>query len=291
MARQQRVMTLVARGSLALVVFVACVACVQFSPLFVLQYILFVMAHAQEQLRLALSTTPVDTSWDGQASFVWKQIEKRPLASGVVELVVDIGAHDGIWQSNSHLFLQHGWRGLLVEPHPKTFQRLRRNIGARFASSATLVRAAAGLEKYSGAGRLITRGWLDGTENRVESVSGACSNAEMDIVLASTAYDGGSEAECVPILPMPKLLRRAGVPRRFALLSLDVEWGPGGVARALGGLLASGYLPEFLIVENAQSARSSLARAGYEHLLSVRYDDVFRLRATPADDLPHAGPK
>ena len=85
--------------------------------------------------------------------------------------------------------------------------------------------------------------------------------------------------------------RRAGVPRRFALLSLDVEWGPGGVARALGGLLASGYLPEFLIVENAQSARSSLARAGYEHLLSVRYDDVFRLRATPADDLPHAGPK
>ena len=79
------------------------------------------------------------------------------------------------------------------------------------------------------------------------------------------------------MLPLPELLASESVPLRFALLSLDVEWGPKGTALAVRQMLDAGYRPEFLIIENAQAARPLLRGAGYEWQLNARYDDVFRL--------------
>jgi FkbM family methyltransferase len=39
--------------------------------------------------------------------------------------LVDIGAHDGITDSNSRKFVLDGWRAILVEPHPDLCGRLR----------------------------------------------------------------------------------------------------------------------------------------------------------------------
>ena len=244
------------------------------------EYVWFLLGSTLLQARLALSSGPVDTSWDGQADFVWKELQRQPLAIGTPQLVVDIGAHDGVWQSNSNLMLQHGWRAVLVEPHPSTYRQLLRNVGGKFGRRARLVRAAIGIngtEVSPGGGRATTRGWLDGTENRVvhanctpTRIVGGWSRA------AHRRYDGADA--CVPILPLPELLARLRVPRIFGLLSLDVEWSDVAVSHALRKLLRGGYRPEMLIVENSDKARPWLKQAyGYEHMLTARYDAVFRL--------------
>lgn len=40
--------------------------------------------------------------------------------------VVDVGANDGFYGSNSFPFVARGWRALLVEPHPKVFAKLQK---------------------------------------------------------------------------------------------------------------------------------------------------------------------
>lgn len=60
--------------------------------------------------------------------------------------VVDLGAFDGIIASNSYNFLELGWRGLLVEPTPGTFDVLRNTV-ARFGDQAALENVVVGDEK------------------------------------------------------------------------------------------------------------------------------------------------
>ena len=235
----------------------------RYGPLNLLQFVCFMAGHSLLSLRLALSRDLVDTSWHGQAEFIMRELKRHPLSSQVARLVVDIGAHDGVWQSNSHVFLQAGWRGLLIEPHERTYSSLQRNVGRRFPN-VRLVRAAVTASLHASPGRVVTRGWLDGTENRVDN---------------ATDCDGPA---CVTMLPLPLLLAREGVPRRFAFLSLDVEWGPAGTARALRAMLAHGYRPEILCVENAElfARPFVLEPAGYRKLLRVRYDTIFRLNSS-----------
>lgn len=40
---------------------------------------------------------------------------------------VDIGAYDGISNSNTYLLEQHGWSGVCFEPNPIAFKKLREN--------------------------------------------------------------------------------------------------------------------------------------------------------------------
>jgi len=41
-------------------------------------------------------------------------------------LVVDIGAADGIRYSNSRFLIEKGWNGLLIEPNPRNFEKLKK---------------------------------------------------------------------------------------------------------------------------------------------------------------------
>ena len=41
--------------------------------------------------------------------------------------LVDVGACDGLYLSNSRALLEMGWEGMLVEPHPETFKKLVEN--------------------------------------------------------------------------------------------------------------------------------------------------------------------
>lgn len=42
-------------------------------------------------------------------------------------MLVDVGAADGVFYSNSrHLIEEYGWKGILIEPEPEQYQELRR---------------------------------------------------------------------------------------------------------------------------------------------------------------------
>jgi FkbM family methyltransferase len=78
--------------------------------------------------RITISTTdaPVSTTFEwaqaGEASAL-----QRLLPVGIPQVVVDVGAHDGLFLSNSYPFFAAGWSGILIEPMPQVFQRLRSN--------------------------------------------------------------------------------------------------------------------------------------------------------------------
>lgn len=56
---------------------------------------------------------------------------RRLMSPDFPKIVVDVGASDGFYGSNSFPFVVRGWRSILVEPHPKVFARLQRLHRAR----------------------------------------------------------------------------------------------------------------------------------------------------------------
>jgi len=61
-------------------------------------------------------------------------------------LVVDIGAADGFRFSNSYWLINKGWRGLLIEPNNKNFEKLQNHHKGRMGGQVILVNEAAGKE-------------------------------------------------------------------------------------------------------------------------------------------------
>lgn len=49
----------------------------------------------------------------------------RLAGSACPRVMVDVGANDGFYASNSFPFVARGWQTLLIEPHPKVFVRLQ----------------------------------------------------------------------------------------------------------------------------------------------------------------------
>ena len=52
----------------------------------------------------------------------------EPLLRGIKKgFYVDVGAHDGVTDSNTLYFYRRGWRGVCVEPHKRYYQDLLRS--------------------------------------------------------------------------------------------------------------------------------------------------------------------
>ena len=62
-----------------------------------------------------------DTTFSGEFSAIRKLIGPDCPRS-----IVDVGAADGFYGSNSYPFLARGWRGLLIEPHPGSFAKTQK---------------------------------------------------------------------------------------------------------------------------------------------------------------------
>jgi len=62
-------------------------------------------------------------SWaqNGEDQLLWKLFNKPK------GFFIDVGAADGIRFSNTYLFEQRGWEGILIEPNPKSYEELQQN--------------------------------------------------------------------------------------------------------------------------------------------------------------------
>jgi len=56
---------------------------------------------------------------------------------------MEIGAYDGLFLSNTYCLLEKGWKGVMVEPSPEAFLKLRNNL-KQFQSNIQLVNCAIG---------------------------------------------------------------------------------------------------------------------------------------------------
>ena len=254
----------------------------------------------------------VDTSWDGQSSFVFHALLNRwqnyliynqtnhfGASSNEIQparFVVDIGAHDGIWLSNSNYFLQAGFSGLLVEPNPDTFTELdrtwpRSKVINSSKISYHVIRKKEKISEHSVIAKNIHKNNLAyTTKNKkqiiylVEAAIGFNQSKgnifDRSILLDATQSevkncDNGS----INIIPLPYLLEFVQVPKHFAVLSIDIEWEAQNYVKVLKDVILAGWHPEFLILElrGDLNARASIVRQGYEYLNTMRYDDIFSL--------------
>src|SRR3990167_9754252 len=58
-------------------------------------------------------------------NLIWNYFKDKPPGN-----LLDIGANDGRLFSNSLWLIEHGWGGVMVEPSPKAFEKLKENHGS-----------------------------------------------------------------------------------------------------------------------------------------------------------------
>jgi FkbM family methyltransferase len=209
------------------------------------------LEEAVQESKEAVGAGATDTSWHGQSSFVLADAAKRHITPG---FVVDIGAHDGIWQSNSYYFLQLGYPALLVEATPATYAKLVANVD-KYKKTAT---ANAIVSLSDGAPMRLSRmGWFDGTENTF----GRCLDK--------------TKGPCTKGVTLPTLLAENNVPKRSFLLSLDIEFDERTYVRMLESLKPSNYTFDYIVVESCCN-NELMASLGYKFLQKMGYDSVYR---------------
>jgi FkbM family methyltransferase len=169
--------------------------------------------------------------------------------------IVDVGANDGFYGSNSFPFVARGWRALLIEPHPAAFAALRRRHSGR--AHVTCLNLACG----AAPGSLPL--WVadDG-----------------DSTLATFApdqhshYRQGRSRQSVPVAVerLDAILTSQGFPRPLGILSIDTE---GWDYEVLSGLDLAVWRPRLVVTEDGARAQEEkvqyLRRHGYEFVRQV----------------------
>lgn len=151
---------------------------------------------------------------------------------------VEIGAHDGIFVSNSFGLAKRGWKGWLVEPHPDFAERCRRNL--KQFPQCTVVETAVG---------------SPGVASVELHVAGPLTTANPELLTEyrSTPWAADEVSETVLKVPcetLDALLNRLAIDREFEVLIVDVE---GFESQVFSGFDLKAWRPKMLIVELADT--------------------------------------
>lgn len=178
-------------------------------------------------------------------------LDSLPAEPGVF---VEVGAYDGVAQSNSVLLEQAGWRGLMVEANPGSYARC-----VRRRPKMTVIHAACVAKEPADGHTTITDVGLmsltaDSTlhgprrEEWLERGEGFAKRARQDIE--------------VPAATLDSLLAKHGL-EAFDLLLLDVE---GAELAVLQGLDLTRYRPRWIVAEDTydDEVADYLRQRGYD---------------------------
>lgn len=169
-----------------------------------------------------------DTTHHGEFSAI-----QRLMPPAAPKVVVDVGANDGFYGSNSFPFVARGWRAILIEPHPAVFAQLQERF--KRAPDVTCLNIAC-------AGSSGKRPLFLGTDGRSPSLSTLSSDAGL------LSQRGRShESIEVPVETLADVLNARQIPKEFGLLSIDTE---GMDYEVLLGLDCSVWHPRVIITED-----------------------------------------
>lgn len=169
-------------------------------------------------------------------------------------LMVEVGANDGLNQSNSLYFERKGWKTILIEPSPSIFKRCRSN-----RPLADVVNAACVSSSYVG----DTVRFIDvGLMSMVAGARGSLTEQRQWIERGEALQQLKSEEMTVPARTLTSLLSERNV-EKVDLLSVDVE---GYELEVLDGLNFSQFRPSFIVVEDSKGGEvtARICSYGYE---------------------------
>jgi FkbM family methyltransferase len=182
--------------------------------------------------------------------------EYIPQSEGVF---VEVGAYDGIEQSNSLYFERLGWRGVLIEAVPTTFERCKRN-----RPLATVVHAACVSPEFQGTEiSLVDVGLMslvDGARRSEQERQAWIQRGEAIQQITSTAC-------AAPARTLMSILVDLGIVQ-IDLLSVDVE---GYEAEVIAGLDLNRIRPRYIVVEDSGTSdlAAILEKAGYQTIAAM----------------------
>lgn len=172
--------------------------------------------------------------------YVWEVIGHQGLTPP--KLVVDIGAADGQTFSNSRLFIENGWRGVLVEPYAPNFAKLV----ALYQNTPGVMLCRVAVADYDGTGKMVQVG--DTLQTRFI----AAADGDIEVVSVKRFWSQNIHAEA-------------------GLLTIDTEGMDGAILRQL--LQETVARPWFIIAESLtqrdRTLQLEVTKHDY-HLLTVR---------------------
>lgn len=217
-----------------------------------------------------------DVTSDGEFTFLQKFLLREQIHVPEEERwVVDIGAYDGVWGSNSFNLVELGWNALLVEPFKDHYEKAVRNT-KRFNQLGQIVRVAnVGIGEYDGHGFVCVGGDNVQMENRIYKTIVQARNRCL-----SPKGGGLDKIFRTEIRKASTVLSENRVPRNFALLSIDAE---GKGKEALESVFESGmYHPRIIIIEYLHATFDQaryMKSKGYVVVGRVGYNDFWVMQS------------
>lgn len=233
-------------------------------------------------LGITVFKSPVILKMIGKKYFGLNQID-RELASILNfddGFYVEIGANDGNTQSNTKYFeLFRNWRGILIEPVPKTFKKLKKNRSSNncFVNSACT--------SFDGPSELTLL-----YSNLMTSSIGSDDEKYLVERHAKSGLKHLSGYErvheiTVPSVPLQNILLHSGAPKIVDFLSLDVE---GFEVEVLKGINHRDFRFKYILVESEcfKNISDYFQSIGYIYMKSLSYHDyLFRDASTLTNDI------
>ena len=216
----------------------------------------------REAAHAARRTFTGDTSQLGEALAARGQVKPD-----WPEWVVEVGANDGITNSNSRLFVKNGWNALLIEPNPPVFAKLEKAIAPY--PKAKAIQMACTPEP----GQMTLKVYDNDPTGQLSKIGGD------DEVRSVHEHDLEKTVE-VQADTLTSILEKNGVPEDFSLLSIDTE---GLDLQILQTIDLGKFRPRLVIIETDEDMavegpkRDLLQAAGYEIFDEVGVNSLWRI--------------
>ena len=181
---------------------------------------------------------------------------------------IEIGANNGVNQSNTLYFEKfRGWRGLLIEPHPKLFSQLQKNR----SHNSTCINAAC--TSFSFKNDSIRMMYSNLMTTSLED-SNILPNSTEHALLGAKYLVGQPSEFTAKSTTMQQILEGLNAPNRIDLFSLDVE---GFEFEVLSGINHEIFRFNLICVETSDIPRmkSFMAKINYELVKQVTHHDLF----------------
>ena len=189
-----------------------------------------------------------DTTHNGEFRAMCRLLPKDPS-----KVVVDVGANDGFYGSNSFPFVARGWRAILIEPHPVVFEQLKERFGP--SSHVTCLNLACAESRGQ-------RPLFLGTDGDTPSLSTLSDDPALLSQKGRT-----NKSMLVPVETLADVLNAREIPRDFGVLTVDTE---GMDYEVLLGLDCSVWRPRVIITEDYPPKEALKAKYLESHQYCLR---------------------
>lgn len=187
---------------------------------------------------------------------------------------VELGANDGVTQSNSLYFEKYrNWRGLLVEPAPQNFLKCRQNRSVR---NAIYCAACVSFDYDQEFVRIAYSNLMSTPVNLESDIRDPRAHAALGdrfLGIGETVFEFGAVARS-----LNSMLLDAGAPRQIDFLSLDVE---GAELEVLKGVDHQAFRFRYILVECRDFPKldAYLEKYGYRFIEKLSEQDYLFVAA------------